>query len=776
MKRPTLISLSLLAVISFSAALVSTTMSTNFIFSKADEKTTTITLNASNKPTINGDSGLLEYNEFATFTYTRASEYEGGHVILESGGTLEKVQESNDLKSITVSFAGSLQIECDWEKPFSDEHIVGNLVTGEPFSIVGNYWKITALDITSIDSISLTFGCEEASVAPDTTTSAITGIANENNFARIFEKDGDVYFSVKGIYNISAGRLTSKDITLVGDDEEQIIQCEYIDLLSTTTFIAYFNLTDWYGANTNGVEVFCHLYVRGVHAFGNGGDVAVKSRTFETKSLDIDGARNVALVDYSWSVTGATMHMAKLVFKYDLFRLDTTTSLARLIEENGKPYYVVRLLGDVTVDYDTSSFVLFDSKPNEVETRYPISIAAEKYEEVDDSHIDVYFDLTQNSTYVLYDSKDIGTFMTPHIKYNGSEIGDVVGNDSYDDSTTKVWINSIYNSTADRYYSLFIRNQIFSLSLTKANIVLDDTDMLAKFDVVDGNINYVLNMHVNDKAEFDYTKLTLVDGSRSLPYVKHVDDDYGNTSVYFNMSSLSSGVEDTTVSFNSHLYYDGSAYYSTTGGNVMNMHKGMDFKQTSGYETIPSAHSSTPMYLTGEGQSVTNGTIHAQIVYRWSIFSFLLWKDGSVSPTVSATSSQTDFFNLFFQNRTQKTGAVLYIKFTISGNIKPDTLGVGDSTSFDIAGFFITGTTVEISFDITRLNGYNQKEYCHLFRNGSKITFNEKSGGDILTGYKKSSKATLVSYGLNALRCSSNGIWYELKEAYNMIVVTTGSN
>lgn len=778
-KRLKLFAISLTSIISATTlGAVAFNFSDNIAFNARATENTEITLDSTEKPEIDNDgNGTLTYskNNYATFSYTGASEYEGGHVILQNGGTLEKMQVSRDLKSITASFAGSLQIECDWENPFSNEHIVGNLVSGEPFSIVGNYWKITALDLTSIDSISLTYGCENESVAPETTTSAITKISDENNFATIFEKDGNIYFSVKGKYDISTGRLTSNDITLVGDNESQSIQCGYIDLLSTTTFIAYFNLTDWYKTETEGVELFCHLYLRGAPAFGDNGDVAVKNKTFETNSLDIDGTRTVALTDYSWASTGATIHMAKLVFKYALFRLDTTTSLARLIEENSTPYYVVRLLGDGTADYNPSSFVLFDSSPNEVETRYPISIAAEKYEKVDDSHIDVYFDLTQNSTYVLYDSKDIGTFMNPHIKYNGSEIGDVVGNDSYDDSTTKVWINSIYDSINDRYYSLFIRNQVFSLSLTKTNIVLDDTDMLAKFEVVDGNINYVLNMHVNDKTEFDYSKLTLVDGSRTLPYVKHVDDDYGNTNVYFDISSLSSDIGDTTISFNTHLYYDGSAYYSTTGGNVMNMHKGIDRQQSAGYETIPSAHTQAPMYLTGEGQSVTNGTIHAQMVYRWSMFSFILWKDGTVSPTVEKTSDKTGFFNLYFQNRTQKTGPVLFIKFTISGNIKPDTLGVGDSTSFPIAGFFINGTTAEISFDITRLNDYNKKEYCHLFRNGSKIKFNGKSGGDILTNYKKSSSSTLVSYGLNALSCSSNGIWYELKEAYSMIVVTTGS-
>ena len=139
------------------------------------------------------------------------------------------------------------------------------------------------------------------------------------------------------------------------------------------------------------------------------------------------------------------------------------------------------------------------------------------------------------------------------------------------------------------------------------------------------------------------------------------------------------------------------------------------------------------------------------------------------------TTSLATFFNLFFKNRTERTGPVLYIKFNKEGDVKPNTLGVGDSTSLPISGFACFSDYVEIAFDITRLNKVNLSEYCHLFMNGSKLkSFN--GNGDVKTKGSKSTGSSKVSYGLNALRCSTNGVWYELKEAWSMLIVCTGGD
>lgn len=171
MKKPMLISLSLLTAASFSAALVSATTSTNFLFSKADGNSTKITLNNSRKPDIVGKNASLLWNQSTTLAYKNVTAYDGGHVELLPGGSivkdnaLKKDNVSNGLLSITATFEGDLKVQTSYKEGEID--YVYTLESGVEEPIAGNYFKILTYDGAKIDNLELSFGCVPSAFVDD---------------------------------------------------------------------------------------------------------------------------------------------------------------------------------------------------------------------------------------------------------------------------------------------------------------------------------------------------------------------------------------------------------------------------------------------------------------------------------------------------------------------------------------------------------------------------------------------------------------------------------
>jgi hypothetical protein len=130
---------------------------------KAIDNNYVLTLNESNKPTLNDGTGTLTINNFASLVYTHASEYEGGHVSLSVDGTISKTEASNTLKNIVVVYEGNIQLDTGYE--LNDvTYRYDDLVSGQAHAIQGNYFTLTALEDTDITSIELTYDCIEEEV------------------------------------------------------------------------------------------------------------------------------------------------------------------------------------------------------------------------------------------------------------------------------------------------------------------------------------------------------------------------------------------------------------------------------------------------------------------------------------------------------------------------------------------------------------------------------------------------------------------------------------
>ena len=165
MKRPTLISLSLFAVISFSAIVSVANLPSGFRFFTniiADDNPTTITLDNEHKPVIDGENASFEWNQYTTLTYKNVTAYDDGHIELLPGGSILKDNESEDnvsngLQSITATFAGDLRIQTSYQEGGID--YVYTLTSGAEKQIEGNYFKILTYDGAKIDNLELSFGC-----------------------------------------------------------------------------------------------------------------------------------------------------------------------------------------------------------------------------------------------------------------------------------------------------------------------------------------------------------------------------------------------------------------------------------------------------------------------------------------------------------------------------------------------------------------------------------------------------------------------------------------
>ena len=233
----------------------------------SDGTDTEINLTSSRTPTITDGNGTLQYNQFITLDYTKASESEGHHIVLDEGGTIARREASYSLNTVTATFTGSLRIECGFENDYLTQEVVymGELTSGTPFVLKGNYWRILALEETTIDDISLGFGCVSASnpVIEDK-IGLITLPNTELQFTSIEKRYETTYLTVKCNYDRSKGDIVAEDLQVKGDNGAQVYNCSFIETLSSDTFIAYFDVSSQHAAilgNLSEKIVYCHLFV-----------------------------------------------------------------------------------------------------------------------------------------------------------------------------------------------------------------------------------------------------------------------------------------------------------------------------------------------------------------------------------------------------------------------------------------------------------------------------------------------------------------------------------
>ena len=250
-----LIIMSTLVAITFTClAIFTLSDSTPYFLGYASLRSTPVNL------VLNGDNGLSnesyseEYNvinDYTTIHYSNAKSLENGHCTLEKGATIQKVQASRQINSVTVTFtttSGKLFLHSAYTSAFEEGSINhAELTSGTAFTnLVGNYWKLEASeDDVNITSIIITYECHIPDIDPGTSSSAISALIPSQDDIGVYRYNKDVFMYIGGTFDITNGRLI-KDNFVLGIDNNIRIPCEYIEIDSANEFKTVFNLSNYY--------------------------------------------------------------------------------------------------------------------------------------------------------------------------------------------------------------------------------------------------------------------------------------------------------------------------------------------------------------------------------------------------------------------------------------------------------------------------------------------------------------------------------------------------
>lgn len=130
-------------------------------YASGEHEDVNLTLSASHSPTNESsyqDEVVYTGIDHTTFTYTKVKAAEGALCALDEGGTISK-DTANGLKTINLNFVGSLQLSTG----FNDSNeVVKTVNESTTLNVCGNYFKITALEASVINYITLKYDCYEA--------------------------------------------------------------------------------------------------------------------------------------------------------------------------------------------------------------------------------------------------------------------------------------------------------------------------------------------------------------------------------------------------------------------------------------------------------------------------------------------------------------------------------------------------------------------------------------------------------------------------------------
>jgi hypothetical protein len=285
-----------------------------------------LTLDNTEVPTITEEDGTLVLDEeHLILNYDKASTSVAGHVALATGGSITKTTASYGLKSVQATFTGNLQIEVGYEEDYETQEVVQivNLTSGVASEVEGNYWKITALEDSDIESLVLTYNCETPVTYTGTLDSTAVGIQAVNQYSDIHEYDGKIYFSLDCTYDPTKGRVTAEDIVIYGDLAFETFPCCYLQTTSETTFTAYFEVSSIHdkaiagskSIDTTGEKViYLHLRINGT----NLGNISAKGALYpKTYTLDNNKSITCGLRDLAYEGKTTGTPLAWLVYSND---------------------------------------------------------------------------------------------------------------------------------------------------------------------------------------------------------------------------------------------------------------------------------------------------------------------------------------------------------------------------------------------------------------------------------------------------------------------------
>ena len=133
---------------------------TNFAsIADAETKSTTIVLDASKAPTTSSTYvESVDYTAilYSTFTYKGVKASDGNLCTLREGGSITR-NLSEGLISLNVTFTGSLVVNTSFEEGGKQTTYV--LTSGQTTTLCGNYFTIVANSETTINQLTLSFGC-----------------------------------------------------------------------------------------------------------------------------------------------------------------------------------------------------------------------------------------------------------------------------------------------------------------------------------------------------------------------------------------------------------------------------------------------------------------------------------------------------------------------------------------------------------------------------------------------------------------------------------------
>lgn len=268
-------------------------------YANAQDGSTTLTLNSLRTPELTDGSGSLVLDEYQTFNYTGASLADGKHVVLSNEGTMYKVEESRELRSINVVFDGSLILITDYVSIDAKSRNKIELTSNSLIDISGNYWKIEATSETSITSVTITYGCKTAAQVPTVSLADTDGYAYLDTNAQ----DGHLHFVVQATLTNEVNPVAS-DFSLVdwrdGVITTNITACSLEK--EGTALKIHFDLTEGLADQSSSLEhIYTHMFIRGRVAFGDNGDIARNSYSPTEGNLVNSDYGRVQLVKESWN-------------------------------------------------------------------------------------------------------------------------------------------------------------------------------------------------------------------------------------------------------------------------------------------------------------------------------------------------------------------------------------------------------------------------------------------------------------------------------------------
>ena len=298
----------------------------NLLRTLAEGEKYVLVLDNTNVPTATGEDGtlVLDQGNFV-LNYEKASPSATGHVALATGGSITKSIISRGLKSVQATFTGNLQIEVGYEEDYQTQEVVQivNLTSGTSSAVEGNYWKITALEDTDIESLVLTYNCDVPVTYTGTLDSTAVGIQAVNQYSDIHEYNNKIYYSLDCTYDPTKGRVTAEDIVVYGDLAFETFSCCYLQTTSATTFTAYFEVSSIHDkviadsksiATTGEKVVYLHLRVNGT----NIGNISAKGALYpKTYTLDNNKSITCGLRDLAYEGKSAGSTLAWLIYSND---------------------------------------------------------------------------------------------------------------------------------------------------------------------------------------------------------------------------------------------------------------------------------------------------------------------------------------------------------------------------------------------------------------------------------------------------------------------------